>query len=504
MDQQLRSHRWIVLGLISAALFLIIVDLTVLYTALPRLTIALSASASEKLWILNAYSLVAASLLPGVGTLGDRIGTRRIFLIGLAIFGAASLLAAYSTTPAMLIGGRVGLAIGAAAMMPATLALLRIAFDDPDERSFAIGIWASIASGGAAVGPLLGGLLLEYFWWGSVFLINVPLIVIIFALTLRYIPPLEPHPETRWDLLASLLAMLGLLGLIYAIKELSRREPSLSAFAIALLGGMLFLGLFIRRNGRMDPPLIDFALFREKDFSAGVAGAVSLSIALLGVQLVLSQRLQLVLDQTPLEAGLSLVPLSAAAFIVGPIAGRYLQRVGSTRAIVLSLPLTGAGTFLSAYSMDAPLPVQFIGFVLIGAGIGIGMTAASSAIMSNALPERAGMAASIEEVSYELGGTLGVALMGSAMSVAYTAAMILPADLDRLPITVRDSLDEALLVAETLPEDKAAQLVSIGKAAFDYAYLVVNVTAGAFLVIAAAAIHLLASSKRRRERERSA
>src|SRR5690554_2628779 len=261
MDQQLRSHRWIVLGLISAALFLIIVDLTVLYTALPRLTIALSASASEKLWILNAYSLVAASLLPGVGPLGDRIGTRRIFLIGLAIFGAASLLAAYSTTPAMLIGGRVGLAIGAAAMMPATLALLRIAFDDPDERSFAIGIWASIASGGAAVGPLLGGLLLEYFWWGSVFLINVPIIAVVIVLTLRYIPALEPHPEARWDLLASLLTMFGLFGLIYAIKELSKREPSLLAFTLAVISGFIALAFFMRRNQRMDPPLIDFTLF---------------------------------------------------------------------------------------------------------------------------------------------------------------------------------------------------------------------------------------------------
>lgn len=496
MNRKNPSHRWIVLGIVSAALFLIIVDLTVLYTALPRLTQDLSATASEKLWILNAYSLVAASLLPGTGTLGDKIGAKKIFLIGLVIFGAASLFAAYSTSPSMLIAGRVGLAIGAAAMMPATLAILRIIFDDPEERSFAIGIWASIASGGAAVGPLLGGLLLEYFWWGSVFLINVPIIAVVIVLTLRYIPALEPHPEACWDLLASLLTMFGLFGLIYAIKELSKREPSLLAFTLAVISGFIALALFIRRNQRMDPPLIDFTLFKNKDFTAGVAGAVTLSVALLGVQLVLTQRLQLVLEMSPLEAGIHLIPLSLAAFIAGPIAGRFLERIGSTRAIIASLPITGVGAIIAGYGMNAPLFYQFTGFILIGAGIGVGMTAASAAIMGNAPADRAGMAASLEEVSYELGGTLGVALMGSVMSVAYTAAMVLPEALADVPLIVQDSLDEALLIAETLPENEASLLIALGKAAFDHAYLVVNVSASIFLALSALAVFWLSRPSR--------
>ena len=220
------GNRWLVLAIVSSALFLIVVDMTVLYTALPRLTHDLAASASQKLWIVNAYPLVVAGLLPGLGTLGDRLGHRSLFLAGLVVFGIASLSAAYSPTPEALIGSRVLLAVGAAMMMPATLSIIRLTFTDDDERSFAIGIWAAVASGGAAFGPVIGGVMLEYFWWGSVFLINVPVVAAAFVLGYLIVPARRGDASRKWDIVASAQIMVGLIALAFAIKEVGRREAT--------------------------------------------------------------------------------------------------------------------------------------------------------------------------------------------------------------------------------------------------------------------------------------
>ena len=199
--------RWLVLGILSSALLLIVIDMTVIYLALPSLTYELRATANEKLWIVNAYALTVAGLLPGMGALGDRFGHKRMFVAGLVVFGLASLGAAFSPSPALLIAARVALAVGAAMMMPATLAIIRHVFDDDRERALAFGIWAAIASGGAAFGPVVGGVLLEHFWWGSVFIINVPIVLLALVLALRWVPTRPGNPERPFDLLASLWVM---------------------------------------------------------------------------------------------------------------------------------------------------------------------------------------------------------------------------------------------------------------------------------------------------------
>lgn len=344
-------NRWLVLAIVSSALFLIVVDLTVLYTALPRLTHDLAATASEKLWILNAYPLVVAGLLPGCGTLGDRIGAKKLFMAGLLAFGAASLLAAFAPSSAILIAARALLAIGAAMMMPATLAIIRLTFTDEKERAFAIGIWAAVASGGAAFGPVIGGLLLEFFWWGSVFLINVPVVALAWLaawLVLENRPGRASHP---WDLLGSLQIMVGLIAMAYAIKELGKRAPAWeAALAAAVLAVIAFL-LFARRQRRSTVPLIDFSLFRNGEFAAGVIAATLSSAALIGLELVFSQHLQLVRSLSPLEAGLLMLPIPLAAIVAGPSAGMALPRLGAQRVLWMSLALAGLGltAFLVVY-----------------------------------------------------------------------------------------------------------------------------------------------------------
>ncbi|MBU4611099.1 MFS transporter [Achromobacter sp. GG226] len=476
-------RRWWVLATVSSALLLIVIDMTVLYTALPRLTHDLHATASEKLWIINAYGLVISGLLLGMGPLGDRLGHRRLFLAGLVVFGLASLGAAFAPKPAVLIGARAALAVGAAMMMPATLSLIRLSFSDTRERALAIGIWASVASGGAALGPVVGGVLLEHFWWGSVFLINVPIVLLAIVATLWLVPARPGNPARRWDLVGSLQAMAGLMGLAYAVKELGKREPALGVAALAFAVGALALVVFARRQRRSDDPMIDLAIFRLPGFGAAVVAALVAAIALMGVELALTQRLQLVLGMSPLAAGLYLLPLPLAAFVAGPVAGRLLPVVGSRRLLTGSLLLAGLGVSVYAVLHTTPGTGSLAALVAAGLGVGAAFAAASSTIMDSAPPERAGMAASLEEVSIELGGAMGVTLMGSLLAAVYSRAFVVPAELG-VPASVRDSLDEALMAAEYMPQAAAHAMVEAGRLAFDQAFMAVLIAAAAVLLVA--------------------
>jgi DHA2 family multidrug resistance protein-like MFS transporter len=474
------GNRWLILAIVSSALLLIVIDMTVLYTALPTLTYELRASATEKLWILNAYPLVVAGLLPGVGALGDRLGHKRMFLAGLVVFGLASLGAAFSPTPGWLIAARALLAVGAAMMMPATLSLIRLTFVDEKERAFAIGVWAAVASGGAAFGPVVGGALLEYFWWGSVFLINVPVVAVALLAGATLLPDRPGHGDHPWDFIGSVQVMVGLVGVTYAIKEIAKRDTSWLAASLALAVGLVALIVFVRRQLGSRAPLIDFALFANPRFSAGVATAAVASGALIGVELVFSQRLQLVLGHSPLQAGLIILPIPLAAFVAGPLTGLLLPRVGVVRVLWFSLLLAGAalGAYLLVYRGETWLWLAALS--LMGFGFGAAMTAASNAIMLSAPEERAGMAASVEEVSFELGGALGIASLGSLMSALYARALLLPAGFDA---QAGDSLDEALLIAERLAPAQAAELTRLAGAAFERAFAGVIGVAAVILIL---------------------
>ncbi|MET3792049.1 MFS transporter [Aquamicrobium terrae] len=460
------TSRWMVLAIVSSALFMVSIDMTVLHTALPRVVHDLDATNSQKLWMINAYSLVMAGLLPGFGTLGDRIGHRRVFMWGLVVFGLASLAAAFAPSATLLIAARSLLAVGAAMMMPATISLLRLTFLQDRERAIAIGIWGSIASGAAAIGPLIGGALLAHFWWGSVFLINVPVVLATLVLTRLYVPDHPGNPERHWDLWTSALVTVALVGLIYALKEAMKPDPDLVQALAAAGIGVLFGWLFHRRQKGLPSPLIDFALFRNARFATGTVAALIASLALMGVEFVFSQQLQLSRGYTPLQAGLFLLPIAIAAILAGPTVGAVLMRVGVERMLAAMMALTGLGLGLLTLSGDMSLVWQATILAILGFGAGGTMSVASTAIMISAPEDRAGMAGSVESVAYELGGTLGVAILGSLLAAIYSLSLVPPAGIQAGPL-VRDSIDQALLAAESLPPDAAARLTEAARTAFD-------------------------------------
>nr|MBF0683499.1 MFS transporter [Pseudomonas sp.] len=435
-------------------------------------------------------ALTVAGLLPGMGALGDRFGHKQMFIAGLVVFGCASLGAAFSPTPEILIGSRVLLAVGAAMMMPATLAIIRHLFADDRERALAFGIWAAIASGGAAFGPVVGGALLEHFWWGSVFIINVPIVVLALILAIAWVPGSPGNPDRPFDLLASLWIMGALVGLTLAIKEAGQADPSVLQASLAASAAVGCGLAFMRRQRRVPVPMIDFSLFRDRSFSAGVVTALIACAALMGMELVISQRLQLVAGLSPLQAGLTILPIPLGAFVAGPIAGLALPRFGAERILSSSLALSALGALFYLLGYEGALWVQILSFSLLGFGVGAAMTAASSAMLLHAPADRAGMAASIEEVSYELGGALGIAVLGSLMTAVYSATLN-TADTVTVPVLARDSLDGALIAAESLPEALAVPLVSLAQGAFDSAFVTVMIVVAALLGTTAVGIALI-------------
>lgn len=475
-------NRWLLLLTVAAGLLLIALDNSVLYTALPVLTQELGATASQSLWIINAYPLVMAGLLLGAGTLGDRLGHRRMFLIGLVLFGIASLMASYSPTPEILIGARAFLAVGAAAMMPATLALIRVTFTVERERNLAIAIWGSLAVVGSAIGPIVGGFLLEHFWWGSVFLINVPVVILAFVFTLFVAPKGKPDPSKTWDMISSLQALVALSALVVAIKEFANPDRAWHVSTGALMVAILASIIFVRRQARLPFPLLDFSIFRNAAFSSGVMAAAFAMFALGGIQLVTTQRFQFVAGFTPMEAGLLVSAAALGSIPTALIGGAFLHRIGLRLLITGGLALAALSVLLMIWGLTDGFGWLITGLMLTGAGVGAAMSVASTAIIGNAPVHRAGMAASVEEVSYEFGSLVAVALLGSLMSAIYSMSVVIP---DGVPQAARDSMAAAaILAAETGPESGGA-IFEAGAAAFDRGYYAVMYIVAAVLGLAA-------------------
>jgi len=459
-------HRWLLLMMVGLGLLLVTVDITILLTALPVLTHELHASAAEGLWIVNAYPLFSTGLLLGAGTLGDRIGHRRMYLVGLVIFGLASLMAAYAGSVAVLVLARVLQAVGASAMLPATLALIRVGFSDERERALAISVWACLSLVGAILGPLLGGWLLGHFHWGALFLVNVPIIAVAWLGT-WFVAPEQRNPNADpWDLPSSVLALLALSSLVLAIKTSTHPPIDLGLLGAALATGLVAGLAFVRRQHRLTHPLLDFSLFRNPAFAAGVLGAVSVTFTTGGVLLGVSQRFQWVAGYTPLQSGLLASVLFVGTLPSSILGGLWLHRIGLRRLIAGGLAVGALGMLVAAQALpwhpsglqaaDEGLGWLVTGLLLAGLGLGATISVASTAIVESAPPHRAGMASSVEEVSYEFGALLSIALLGSLLTGLYTVFVQLPPGVDAAAArSISAALDIVAASGGALPDHLA-------------------------------------------------
>lgn len=459
-------HRWLLLMMVGLGLLLVTVDITILLTALPVLTHELHASAAEGLWIVNAYPLFSTGLLLGAGTLGDRIGHRRMYLVGLVIFGLASLMAAYAGSVAVLVLARVLQAMGASAMLPATLALIRVGFADERERALAISVWACLSLVGAILGPLLGGWLLGHFHWGALFLVNVPIIAVAWLGT-WFVAPEQRNPNADpWDLPSSVLALLALSSLVLAIKTATHPPIDLGVLGAALAAGLVAGLAFVRRQRQLTHPLLDFSLFRNPAFAAGVLGAVSVTFTTGGVLLGVSQRFQWVAGYTPLQSGLLASVLFIGTLPSSILGGLWLHHIGLRRLIAGGLAVGALGMLVAAQALPwhpsgLPAAHEGLGWLVTGlllAGLGLGATisVASTAIVESAPPHRAGMASSVEEVAYEFGALLSIALLGSLLTGLYTVFVQLPPGVDAAAArSISAALDIVAASGGALPDHLA-------------------------------------------------
>ena len=415
-------RRWSFFGVVSLGLLMIGLDNSILYTALPTLSEQLHASSLQQLWIINAYALMIAGLLLGTGTLGDRIGHRRMFVIGLWIFGLASLTAALAPGAWELVAARAFLGIGASIMMPATLALIRLTFEDEIERNTAIGIWGSIAVVGAAAGPTVGGFLLQHFWWGSVFLVNVPIVLLALVLTPFLAPPNVANPDKHWDFLSSLYALITLAALVLVIKTAASSHPHLTLIGGALAVFLLGATLFTRRQSKLSDPLLTFDVFRSPIFTGGVIAAGGAMFGLSGLEMTTTQKLQLVDAHSPLEAGLIISVIALAALPMSALGGANLHRWGFLPIISGGFVLMAAGVSGAVWAgHHEHFAVYLACLFATGLGAGLVMSVSSTAIIGAAPASRSGMAAGVEEVSYEFGTLLSIAVTGSVVPLLFTS-----------------------------------------------------------------------------------
>jgi DHA2 family multidrug resistance protein-like MFS transporter len=495
VPRQSRSvNRWTVLVVLCVSLLLVAIDATVLHVAVPAVTEDLRPGAIELLWIVDAYPLVAASLLILFGTLGDRVGRRRVLLLGYGIFAAASAVAAFASTPHILIISRALLGVGGAMIMPATLSILRQVFPDRRERAVAIGVWSAIAAVGAAIGPVLGGFLVEHFWWGSVFLINLPLMAVILPVARWLLPESRGERNGPWDVLGALMAASGVLGVVLGVKRIGGREGLLGpGTLVPLIVGAALLVLFVRRQRRREHPLVDMRMFGRPAFSTSVGCIVLAMLALVGLELIAVQYLQLVLRLSPVETGLRLLPLTFAAVAAGLLGSRMLHRFGPRRMVSLGFLLTAVAVLGLTAMGQHDRPALLTGaFVLLGLGLEATLFGAYESMLSEAPAAQAGGAAAIGETSYQLGAGIGIALLGSVMNRAYAPGLTrVPGVPEHAATDAGKSLGEAYEVSGQLGGTAGAALRHAARHSFVHGlHVTLAVSAVLLLCGALAALRL--------------
>lgn len=491
------ARRWTALGVLALATLLVMIEITAVALALPYIATDLRPDATEELWIGDAYSFVMAAMLVTMGSLADRIGRKKLLLTGATCFALLSFPAAFAPTAGVLIVIRALMGLAAASLMPPTLSLIRNIFADPAERVVAVGVWAAMISAGTGIGPLASGALLEHLWWGSVFMIKVPVVVLLVAVGVFVLPESRDPVPGPWDLPSVALSIIGLFGVVYGMKELVTYGVDQGGGWVAAALGIGALALFARRQRRLPIPLIDIALFAHSRFSGAVLANVGTAVGFTAVVFFIAQYLQMLQAASPLGAGLQQLPLAVCALVASLTAGPVATRTSERAVITTGVVLTGLGIAgLLALSGELPYLVLAVILGLLGIGMGLVSAITTDVIITSVRREKAGAAAAISETGFELGAALGIAVFGTVLSSVYRNSLNVPIDLH--PDTGRDSLSDALAEATALPGAVGQQLTWAAKHAYlTGMHAASAITAALLLICGAACWHLLRPSRPR-------
>ena len=481
-------REWIGLAIIALPCMVYAMDLTVLNLALPAISAELDPSASQLLWIVDVYGFLVAGFLITMGTLGDRIGRRRLLLIGAAAFAAASVIAAFSRSAEMLIAMRALLGVAGATLAPSTMSLIRNMFHDEHERQFAIGVWIAAFSVGGAIGPLVGGLLLQWWWWGAAFLAAVPVMVLLLLLGPKLLPEYRDPDAGALDPLSMVQSLFAVLAVVYGLKRIAEYGTDARGVAVLLVG--LGLGvLFVRRQKHLAYPFLDVTLFRRPAFSAAIVAYALAGLSMMGVYIFMTQYLQLVLGLTPLQAGIATVPWSLCFTVGSLLAPRLARHWGARRVMVRGLLLAAVGFGITALVVPPyGLWILIAGRLAMSLGMAPVFTVGNELIITTAPAERAGAASALAETSAELSGALGIAVLGSLGMLAYRLWLdpALPASLADADTTrALSTLGGAVAVGGELGGAAGVAVVDTARTAFTGAMRAIAVFGMAMMLLAA-------------------
>ena len=487
-----RAHqrRWLTLSVLCLTLVLISVDNTILNVAIPTLARDLHASGSQLQWIVDSYVLVFAGLLLTAGSLGDKFGRRGALILGMGIFGAGSVAAAMASSPGQLIAFRAVMGIGGAFIMPATLSILTNVFTDAKERAKAIAIWAGCSGLGVALGPVTGGWLLEHFSWGSVFLVNIPVLLLAIVGAMLIVPTSKDPHAPRLDVGGALLSMAGLAALLWALIEAPERGWMSSTTIAAFGGAMVILGVFGWWESRQAEPMLDLRLFKNPRFSAASGAVTMIFFALFGSLFIVTQYMQSVMGYTALQAGLRYLPLAGMLMVTSPMSAKLAERIGTKIVVTSGLLAVSLGLLLmlrlEAASGYGPLLTSML---VLAFGMGLTMAPATESIMGSLPPEKAGVGSAVNDTTREIGGALGVAVLGSVLASVFSSKMGDAFGSVALPHGVRDvaehSIGGALAVAGQVGGDAGARIAGLARTAFVEGFHTISIVAAGCAAVGA-------------------
>jgi DHA2 family multidrug resistance protein-like MFS transporter len=487
MDSTRATRReWLGLAVLALPTLLLSLDVSVLFLALPRLSADLGADSTQQLWILDIYSFMLAGFLVTMGSLGDRIGRRRLLLIGAAAFGATSVVAAYATSPGMLIAARALLGVAGATLMPSTMALIRNMFRDQKQMAAAIGIWFACFMGGMTAGPLVGGALLSAFWWGSAFLLGVPFMALLLVTGPVLLPEYRDSTAGRLDLSSVALSLAAILPVVYGLKEIARHGWA-TVPAAAVAGGLLAGVVFVRRQRRLTSPLLDLRLFANRCFSSALATMLATGIVMAGISLMSILYLQAVRGLSPLAAGLWLVPQNVAMAAGSILTPALARRIRPGQLMAAGLLLAGAGLFVQTHTgAGGGVAAVVAGLTLAGLGISPAMSLTMNLVLGSTPPQQAGSAAALSETSGEFGIALGVATLGTLATVVYRVHLDIPTGTPvQAADAARQGITAATAAAAHLPGPLGADLLAAARTAFtDSLTTVAGIGAAVFVGLA--------------------